>query len=214
MKHILFTLSFFCLVISSFSQAQQNGQAFYHYIFPAFAQGVVQQKSGEINKALLNYNALTEEMIFDQSGQKMALDKTEMIDTVTIENRKFIPEGKVFYELAVNAPVALFIQHKADLISPGNNTGFGTSQTSAITNAADLKTSGGAYQLKLPDDYNLVSKTTFWLRKNNHYYIVKTIKNIQDFFPAKADVIKNYVKVNKTDFKNADDLIKLILFCN
>ena len=62
----------------------------------------------------------------------MALDQLETIDTVYIQNRKFIPEGKVFYEVATNTPVALFIQHKSDIIPPGNNTGFGPCQASAI----------------------------------------------------------------------------------
>lgn len=214
MKNILFSLAACCLFFSLFAQPEINGKEYYNYVFPAFVEGTVKQKSGEVNKASLNYNSLTEEMIFDQSGQKMALDKIETIDTVYIENKKFIPVGKVFYELAANTPVALFIQHKSEILPPGSETGFGTSQTSAITNVNDLKNSGIAYKLKLPDDYKVISKKIYWLKKNNNYYILKSAKNVQDFFPAKADAIKAYIKANKTDLKNDNDVIKLILFCN
>ncbi len=214
MKQILLTLFVCCLFFSSFTQAELNGKELYNYVFPAFTEGVVKQKSGELNKALLNYNSLTEEMIFEQSGQKMALDKTETIDTVYIGNKKFIPVGKVFYEVATNTPVALFIQYKSTIIPPGNETGFGTSQTSAITNVNDLKNSGIAYKLKLPDDYKVTSKKIYWLKKNENYYVVKTTKNVQDLFPVKADAIKDYVKANKIDLKNDGDVIKLIQFCN
>jgi hypothetical protein len=214
MKQLLLTICASCFFFSLFAQDELSGKEFSSYVFPAFIEGTVKQKSGEVNKAFLNYNSLTEEMIFEQSGQKMALDKIEEIDTVYIENKKFIPAGKVFYEVVTNTPVALFIQHKSDLIPPGSETGFGTSQTSAITNVNDLKNSGIAYKLKLPDDYKITLKKIYWLKKNNNYYLVKAIKNVLDLFPEKADAIKAYVKANKIDLKNSDDAMKLIVFCN
>ena len=129
-----------CILSSLYAQPVVNGKELYHYVFPSFMEGTVRQKSGEVNKTLLNYNSLTEEMIFDQSGQKLALDRTENVDTVYILSRKFIPVGKSFYEMAVNAPpLALFIQHKSEVIPPGNETGFGVSHTSAIINVTDMK---------------------------------------------------------------------------
>jgi len=120
----------------------------------------------------------------------------------------------VFYEIVTSTPVPLFIQYKSEIIPPGSETGLGTSQTSAITNVNDLKNSGVAYKLKLPDEYKVTTKKICWLKKNNNYYVVKTTKNVQDLFPEKADAIKDYVKANKIDLKNADDVIKLIQFCN
>lgn len=214
MKQICILTAAVCLMITSYAQPEQQGTALYHYVFSSFIEGTVKQKSGEVNKALLNYNSLTEEMIFEQSGRQMALDKTENIDTVYIENRKFIPAGNVFYEVATPTPVALFIQHKTTVVPPGGNTGFGTSQTSAITNITDLKRAGTAYKLKLPDDYKLTSKTVYWVKKNNNYINVKNVKDVQDLFPDKSGAIKDFVKANKINFKNSADVITLILFCN
>lgn len=211
---LFLTIFLLRLLGNLYAQDLQPGNEINHYIFPSFIEGTVKQKSGEVIKALLNYNTLTEEMIFDQAGQKLALDKIENIDTVYIQNRKFIPFGKVFYERATNTPNALFIQHKSQFIPPGNNTGFGTSQTSAISNMTDLKSLGLAYKLKLPDDFKIISKTIYWLKKNNNSYIIKTEKNLQDLFPEKADAIKKYVKDNKINFKNPDDLIKVVTFSN
>ena len=104
MKQIILTTSVICILSSLYAQPVVNGKKLYHYVFPSFMEGTVRQKSGEVNKALLNYNSLTEEMIFDQSGQKLALDRTENDDAVYILSRKFIPVGKSFYEMAVNAP--------------------------------------------------------------------------------------------------------------
>lgn len=213
-KFFLFTMFTVCITGSLLAQVQQQGAALYHYVFPSFIEGTVKQKSGEVNKALLNYNSLTEEMIFEQSGRQMALDKTENIDTVYIENKKFIPVNNVFYEMVTNTPVALFIQHKSTVIPPGGNTGFGTSQTSAITSITDLKRAGTAYRLALPGDYKLTSKTVYWLKNNNNYITIKNAKDVQDLFPDRSGAIKDFVKANKINFKNSDDVIKLIMFCN
>jgi len=214
MKKVLLTICLALLLKAVIAQEELPGKELSHYVFPAFVDGTVKKKSGEIVKASLNYNTITEEMIFDQAGQKLALDKLEDIDTVYIQDKKFVPFEKVFYEVAANTPVALFIQHKSEIIPPGNNTGFGTSNTSAITNLTDFKTSGSAYKLQLPEDFKIRSKTAFWLRKNNNYALIKTEKNVEDLFPDKADAIKKFVKTNKINFKNPDDLIKLTVFCN
>lgn len=215
MRKVFLTLSVFYLFGSLAAQPEEPaGKELFHYVFPVFTEGTVKMKSGEMHKATLNYNTITEEMIFDQAGQKMALDQIETIDTVYIENKKFVPAGEVFYEMATNTPVALFIQHKSDVIPPGSNTGFGTSQTSAITNISTIKNSGSLYQLKLPDDFQLVSKTIYWLKKNNNYYVIKNTKDVQDRFPEKAGAIKDFAKANKISFKNEDDVVKLIRFSN
>ncbi|MGI8633971.1 MAG: hypothetical protein ACR2KZ_01075 [Segetibacter sp.] len=212
-KFLLFVFVLNTFLVAN-AQDESSDKEMSNYVFQAFIEGTVKQKSGEVNKTLLNYNLLTEEMIFDQSGQKLALDKLENIDTVFIQTRKFVPFGNVFYEVATDTPIPLFIQHKSQMIPPGNNTGFGTSQTSAITNLTDMKAAGLAYKLKLPDDYKILNKTIHWLRKNNNYYIIKTEKNLEDLFPEKAEVIKTYVKSNKINFKNPVDIIRAVNFSN
>ncbi|GEO07796.1 hypothetical protein [Segetibacter aerophilus] len=124
MKHVFVAV---CLLVSINSlRAQENGYTapINPYVFPTFVEGTAKQKSGEVNKALFNYNTVTEEMIFDQGGKQLALDKIENIDTVYIEDRKFIPFGNVFYEVATTGKIPLFIQHKMQLIPPGNNSGL------------------------------------------------------------------------------------------
>jgi hypothetical protein len=213
MKAILTSVFLLSFAIGLTAQEARSGQE-QHYIFPTFIEGTVKQKSGEVIKVLLNYNALTEEMIFDQEGKKLALDKLENVDTVFIGERKFIPVGNVFYEKATNGHFPLFIQHQCQLLPPGNNTGFGTSQTGAISNMRDLKSQGLAYKLKLPDDFLVIFKTKYWLKKNNNFYIINNEKNLMDLFPDKADVIKKYVKGNKLSFKKTSDLVKITTLCN
>lgn len=194
----------------------QNGNAkqLTQYLFSNFIEGSVLQKSGTVTKTMLNYNTLTQEMIFQQGSQNLALDKIWEIDTVFIKNKKFVPGDNLFYEVATNTPVALYIQHESEIIPPGNETGFGKSQTAAITNVSDLKSSGKAYALSLPDEYSFKDKTIYLLKKDANFITIKNLKDIKAVFAGEETLIDDYVKKNKVSFKKDEDVIKLIQFCN
>ena len=81
-------------------------------------------KNGHKDSLMMNYNMLTEEMIVEKKGIRLAISNIGSVDTIYIENRKFVPYNKGFYEIAVNAPITLFIQHKCKLISVGQPSGF------------------------------------------------------------------------------------------
>ncbi len=204
-----FSLVAALLCLQLHAQFAINGIEVSHYVFPEFVKGTVLKKSGEKLAALLNYNSLTEEIIFDQNGTKLALTQLQDIDTVFLQERKFIPVAKVFYEVTPTT-VPLFIEHKSEIIPPGNPTPFGNSQASAISNLSNFRTQGGAYQLKLPDEFQIASKTIYYLRKEGNYYIVKNSKNVEDLYPEKKEAIKLFVKQNKLDFKHYQDLAKLL----
>lgn len=211
LRIIMFALLAWCKV-----QAQSNDipKQLTQYLFPEFTEGSVLQKSGTVIKTQLNYNTLTQEMIFKQGDQYLALDRIWEIDTVFLNNKKFIPGNNMFYEADAKTPVALLIQYSSDIIPPGNETGFGKSQTSAVTNVTDLKRSGRAYALSLPDEYSFRNKTTYFLKKGEEITIAGNLKDVKKVFAGKETLIDDYAKKNKVSFKKTDDVVKLIEFCN
>jgi len=48
-----------------------------------------------------------------------------MVDTVYLNDSKFVPEGKIFYEVLLSGPIDLFIQNKGDLMPAGKPVGYG-----------------------------------------------------------------------------------------
>ncbi len=138
MKQIVLFLLAVCLAFQVEAQNQTSVKELNHYTFPDFMEGTVKKKTGETIKTLLNYNTITQEMIFQQSGKYLALDEIESIDSVNLQGKTFVPAKRVFYEVLTYTPVALYIQHKTEVVPPGNNTGFGTTETSAITNLNNL----------------------------------------------------------------------------
>src|SRR4051812_43308849 len=63
-----------------------------NFLFPSFTRSVIKFKSGGDNKTgTLNYNVVDEEMVFLQTDVYMVLDNPELIDTVYMAGRKFVP---------------------------------------------------------------------------------------------------------------------------
>jgi hypothetical protein len=196
-------------------KAQQKGVNPSHYIFPEFTRGTIKLKTGQVRELSLNYNSVTEEMVFDNNGQKMALADPMSIDTITIQGRKFIPCQNIFYEIILDLPVPLVIHHFSNLISPGKPAGYGTtSESSAITQTSTLVSSRRIYEIKLPVEYEVVPAPEFMIKYNSKCYKVSNSNQLIKYFPEKKEAIKEFVKKNKTNFKKSEDLKQLIEFCN
>ena len=186
-----------------------------HYLLPEFTKGKVLLKAGNPKELKMNYNIITEEMIFEYPGKYLALTGIETIDTVIILGRKFIPSGKIFHELLLNSRVPLFAKYTCTVTPPGKPSGYGgTSQTSSITVIDQLFSKGRAYEMELPDDYVVVPNTEYLLFKNGNFIRIYNIKQVIKIFPEKGSQIKEYNKKRKTDFNKQDDVISLITFCD
>ena len=213
-KQLLIVFIFFIyLTIDIQTQAQKDTA---RYLFPEFTIGSVKMKNGQTEFALMNYNELTEEMIFVKDGVKLAIDSLETIDTITIESRIFVPHQKILFELLVKGPVSLFVQHKCNPIASGNPSGYGeTTETGAATNVSSVYYAGKPLQkLKLSSDYHITDDTHFWIRRNGTFYKSNTSSQIISVFPEKAKEIRHFIKENNLNLENRSDLITLIVKCN
>jgi len=186
-----------------------------HYVLPEFVVGTVKLKDGRTEYANMNYNKLTEEMIFEKDGVMLALDSLIAIDTVNIDNRLFVPHGKIFLEVLVIGPVSLFMQHKSNILIAGNPSGYGgTSETGAARNLSSLTNTGRAYKLTLPSDYHITEASKFWLRKDDTFYKANNSAQVRKIFPEKSREISAFIKQKKLDLTKSTDMVALVLKCN
>jgi hypothetical protein len=196
------------------SAQQDTGKVLSQYLFPGFSNGTVKFKTGPARDAMMNYNTLSEKMVFEQGGKFFDVVSTETIDTVYLGNLKFIPSDKVFLEVVLSGKIPFFIQHRADLMSPGKQAGYGgTSQTTATTSITTLNTSSGTYNMKLPDDYTVKPSQVYWVLVNGS---MGKFLNERQFLKILSDnqmEIKKFIKDNKIKFEKRDDLIRLITYC-
>jgi hypothetical protein len=184
-------------------------------LLPHFTRSIVVMKSGEKRTAVLNYNLVDQEMVFMQKNLYWVLDEPQLIDTIYMANRTFVPFEKGFYELAVAAPVTFFIQHKSYAESLGVPTGYGAmSQTAPPNYVAQIYGPRGAINLEIPSNVKVVDDNEYWIRKEGILQKFDSKRLFLKIFPDKEKELEQYIKKNKVDFKNQPSLVNLILYCN
>ena len=213
MKRVFFFLIFNLSLSAAYSQSEVIED--YHYLFPEFTQGVVLMKSGTKNNALLNYNLLTEEMVFEDKGKKFSLGKEEqeLVDTVFIKNRKFFKLNNTFIEFIYHSKFDLYAEHKCSVKQPGKPAGYGgTSETSAITSYSSYLSGGLVYELKLPNGYETKPCNYYWLKKNGGLNKFMNMRQLMKLYDDKEDLFKAYIKKNEVIFNNQESMVQLIKY--
>lgn len=202
-------------ILSSHAKTQDAANS--HYLFPEFKEGFILMNDGLKHQALLNYNSLTEEMIFESEGKKLAIASNElaMIDTVYINERKFIPSGKIFIELLFRSTWELYAEHKCELRELGQSIGYGSrSRTTSISSYSSVFSQGQLYDLKLPETFEIEPVIIYWIKKEAESDRVSNMNDLKKLYKDKKDLLKAYVKSNGIQFGNQDDITRLIGFLN
>ena len=128
-----------------------------HYLFPQFTAGNVLMKDGTLNPAMLNYNAITKEIVFQQNGQVLALadPALSLTDTVLISDRKLVPFDDEFAEVILNGDVKLLALLRCSVIPPGNPAPFGVPHRYHLSTRSQVGWGQHIYDLELPEDYKI-----------------------------------------------------------
>lgn len=210
MRRVILLLSIiFFTTISAFSQEKTI-----HYLFPEFRNGSVFMKNGTVNNAPMNYNLVTEEMVFNQGGDIFAIaDETlKNLDYVIISNRKFVLyEKDKFAEVIHESGYKLYVEHKGRVIPPGKAAGYGgTSQTSAVTTYSSIQSGGMWYELEMPEDYGVSQFKVYLIDNGSGLKKIRSINQLRKLYRKKKDLYDNYIKDNNVEFNNYESVTKLV----
>jgi hypothetical protein len=212
MKKVI--LLVFCLLYSSLGFTQVKVVEVSHYLLPEFTKGFVLMKSGIRNEVFLNYNTITEEMIFDNKGVKLAMTQLDLIDTVFIEGRRFILFDSKFVEDIYLGKSGLYVEHKCSITDPGKPAAYGgTSRTSATTSYSSYFANGQLYQMKLPEGLETRPYMEYWLKKNGKAIKFLNIRQLSKMFEEdKSGLFKDYVRKHQVKYTDLESIIDLIKY--
>jgi hypothetical protein len=208
------------IVIISFLTPDLSGQTdpenqLPQFLLPTFAKSLVKMKDGRELAATINYNMVDEEMIFEQKGVYMALEKPNEIDTLYLQNRKFIPVEMAFYEVLNKGQVPIFIQHKSKYTPKGTPTAYGmTSKTVGPSKVLTMRAGNQVRQVDLPENVEVTPATIYWVKKGDQMNKFTSERQFLKLFPDYEANLKEFIKTNGIDFKSREDLLRLGNFCN
>jgi hypothetical protein len=185
------------------------------YLYPEFIKSDVLMKGGKINTVQMNYNIVTERMVFISNDKYYDMTNPDMADTVFLNGCKFTPVGKSFYEVLLSNPIALYIQHKGSLMSAGKPVGYGgTSQTTSSTYISSIEFSGHQANFALPKDYIINPFTVYWIRKGEKWSDFSNEKQLLGLFPGNAAQIKSFIRENRLKIERPENLTRIIKYCS
>ncbi|GAB1375020.1 hypothetical protein MASR1M46_19090 [Bacteroidales bacterium] len=184
-----------------------------HYIFPEFTEGYVMMKGGRTQQMLLNYNSVTEEMVFKRGETILAIGKAEVkeVEYVTISGRKFVVLNDKFLELLFEGGKNIYAEHRCTVIPPGNPAPYGgTSQVSSVDRYSGLSADGGLYyKLQLPDGYVVKPAINYVVRAGDKISKIYSLKQLRKVYQEKRDEFDKYVKDNNVKFDNITEIAAL-----
>ncbi len=93
----IFILILFFIIGNSNGQHLNREVKLSHYAFEDFTPGMVKLKGGKTYSKLLNYNILTNEMIFENEGKFLAIANPENVDTVLMQHKNPPPVAVVMF---------------------------------------------------------------------------------------------------------------------
>ncbi|MEO6933514.1 MAG: hypothetical protein ABI151_17910, partial [Chitinophagaceae bacterium] len=132
------------------------------------------------------------------------------VDTVTFGTRVFVPVDRAFYEFMGGSVAPFFIQYTATIKEQGAQTGYGTTNTSATTSFSSLLSTGGAYELKLPDEFTVIPGRNYFIRKDGQFQKFTNESQLAKILPEKKDRIKSISSANHTSFSKPGEVAALV----
>ncbi|MBG0861207.1 MAG: hypothetical protein IQL11_17050 [Bacteroidales bacterium] len=181
------------------------------FLFSGFSTGVVKMKNGEKVILNLNYNIVTERMVFKQKEQIFDMINYGSVDTVYIHQRKFIPSGRIFYELLVSKPVTLFLQNKGTVKQPSRPAAYGgTSDVSSSDYINNIQLGNDRFRMANDVKIAVDFKPVLWLRKDNKLYAIINKKQLANIFPDREKEVKEFIRTNRLNIGNPDQIINLV----
>jgi len=185
------------------------------FLFPEFTIGVARTLNGGKVVLNLNYNIVTEKMVFLQNGQIFDIANPLLIDTVFIERRKFIPSGKVFYEIVADGTVDFFIQHKGSVKKPPRPAAYGgTSEVSSSTYITTVRMGNDIFRMQEKAPLQIEDGSLFLIRKDYQMSLVTGKKSLLKIFEDRKGEIREFMGKSKFDSEDPDQIYKLVIYYN
>jgi hypothetical protein len=210
------------IILSSDLSGQDiNGNPLPHFLFPQFKEGSVIMKDGKKFPSILNYNMVEEKMVAELDGTYRYSKNPQLIQSIVMEDRVFVPVENAFYEILSTGQVTFFLQNKSNFVPKGTDVGYGSkSQSTSPVQYKRFELTPVVYQygevayIDPPPNVDISPASVFWVNNNGNLQKFNTVKQLVKIFPEYSAQLKEYIKKENLNIKSRVDVIKLGNYCN
>lgn len=173
------------------------------YRYPNFMEGSITLANGfsPTTKMKLNYNVYDDKIeLITEDGDTSVLENAHQLKSINIGGHEYVNDYPiVFVEKLNHTAVALGSKHLIKMMFESNN--------GEVFEASNWR------QPTARLDRLFVKKDEYYFIDKNGRMHRATQPNIMKIYPSEKREIKKYIRTAKVDFKNKEDLIGLLEFC-
>ena len=184
------------------------------YEYPQFVYGKVFFRHGDSSGGRLNYSRFLDQMQFiDFKGDTLNIAYPRTIKFIRINNDLFYYDNGYVKLIKDNNTIKLAAKQTLK-VSGRNKIGAYdmASPGSAIDNYASFTIENKNYNLTPRVDITLTKKTQYYFGDKYNHFVLANKKNLLSLYSKKDGAITAYLKENKVDFNNPEDIEKLFQY--
>lgn len=182
------------------------------YLYPGFTKGRVLFKNGIYSERQMNYNFLLGEIEFIQSRDTLSIINQKDIRYVAIAQDTFYYDKGYIKQLSKWSKV-IGLKERIELKEIQNKDPYGTASAASSSDSyGSMPMDGNFYKLSANKDMVFQRTRQFYIAEPEGEFILLNRKSLFNSFQGKEDMIKQFLKANKTKFNSPDDMSKLIDF--
>lgn len=208
-KSIVFLLFWISLVNFNHIQAQSKRIM----LFEEYGDGKVILKNKQEVVTKLNYDTANKKMMYLKDGVPMILMNDEQVDSVYIDNRRFISLHGLYLEVVAIDTKEVFIDWSIKERYKGNRGAYGQVTQNKVESINTAYWTNSEYKKQLVEVRELENSNNYWFFINDKPIKCKSIKDLIKVFPDRKNDILAFVNEKGIDFKNASDAVELIGYC-
>ena len=185
------------------------------YRYPQFNAGRVYFMNGDVSAAKLNYNLISQTMLFTtNTGDTLAIDNENTIKYITIEKDTFYYDDG-YLELVENySRVKLAIKQKVNFSDRKKIGAFGLPTSTLRTEGDDTFLGDRRYNFTIAEDLVFKKETEYFLNDDSNHFLAINKKNLLKLYPKKKDNIENFIKENNINLREEKDIKRLVQYLN
>ena len=188
------------------------------FYYPQFTSGKVFFRDGRKAMAKMNFTRLYDQMLFiNPKGDTLAVADEKTIKFIIVDQDTFYyDEGYV--RIIVDYGDVKLAEKQIWVVADTRKIGTHNKSTStvAITPLSNYTDDGIAraksYDLLINEDMVIRKETQYYFGDKNNHFVRAGKKKLLLLFPKEQLSLENYLKENKVNFDNKDDLEKIAQF--
>ena len=224
MKKLIFISTLFFVIASAHSQQKNdNPNSNWPYLFAEFSPCLIVHKDGNTTKVNANYNLLNELLQYSNKGEIMDFSDPGDIASISFDGLKMAYVAEAYYVRLTdeNDKINCYKKIKGNINDLIESTGaYGSSTTTAaVTQQTEINIGGiNSMDIRMLWDNKKdgkkfrVNEYYFFATKANTELVPLKKNSLLEAFPKNEKEIKSFIKANKINFKEDNEILALTEF--